>query len=187
MDKKIKILTIGLIFTATLLSSTSTQAARQPRYINEELGIRIVAPKGWHMTKPKTKKTYYLFLFHKYPIGSTAVGANPGIVASAKPVYKEKTALAAARRAIRDIIKPFHKNVAIIEGPKKVKLNKNKGVKFVSEMTVPRKKRTFRIKQIDYIFLRGGMEFRLTAFCEPEEFENNLQAFQESLNTLVIR
>ena len=185
MDKRIRILIVGLIFIATLFSTTQA-ISKTPTYINKESGIQITAPLGWYMSEPEGKDTGYLFLFHKYPIGSTLVGANPGIVASAKTT-NEKTALAAAQEAINDIIKIFYKDVQIIEAPKPVVVNGNQGVMFLSEMTVIHKQRTFKIRQLDYLFLKKGMVFRLTAFCEPEKFKDNEKDFQNALNTLVFK
>jgi len=186
MNKRIKILAAGSIFFIATLLLTAQAISKTPTYSNKELGMRINAPPGWDMTEPEGKNTVYLFLFHKYRIGSTLVGANPGIVSSAKTT-KEKTALAAAGEVINGIIKVFYIDAKIIEAPKPVVINGNQGVVFLSEMTVMHKKRTFRIKQQDYLFLKREMLIRLTAFCEPEQFENNIKDFQASLDTLQLK
>jgi len=194
-DKIFRIFLIGSLFLLFALSFALAQEQNQKTltYENEEYGVKITGPNGWYVFRPKNKSKFSIqVMFSRYPVGSTEED-NPKIVLETEPVTQEsgKTPLEHANYYV-GVLKYMKdmgdiKELIIREEPALVNINNREGTRYVYETKILRKNREDNLRDLEYVFIKGDLYYRLDFSSKAEYFDKHKKEFEEALNTFVLK
>lgn len=190
--KIFRIFLFGSLFLLFALSFVLAQEQSQEplTYENEELGVKIIGPKGWYVFQPKNKEKFGIQIrFSRYPAGSTEED-NPMIMLHTERVKQEagKTPLEYANYCL-DVMKDMKgmrdiKEAIIIQEPTLVKINNQEGARYVYETKTLK---VNRLKILEYVFIKEDIYYILGFGCKAEYFDKYTKEFEEALNTFVLK
>lgn len=208
-------LRVFLIITVSMLSILSFASAQEQvkksfSYENEELGVKITCPENWFMIsgeqaekavssvardinelesiKEARKRLGILVTFSKYPLGS-AIEFNPNIALTTEPLnadYNLKTAVDCANASVitgRMMLKDFKLITDIFT----VIFGGGQGAHYVYQATMTRGYLQLKFKSSVYMFVKGNMLYTLSFTDKSEEFDNDLKAFETTVNSFIVK
>lgn len=189
--KTFRIFLMGSLFLLFTLSLTLAQEQSQKplTYENEELGVKITGPNGWHVFQPKNKgKLGIHVMFSRYPSGSTEED-NPTILLETQRVTQEagKTPLEHANYYVGVIKVMGVKDAIIIDEPTLVKINNQEGARYVYEIKTLKENGKKNLKSLEYVFIKGDLCYLLGFGCKAEYFDKHTKEFEETLNTFALK
>lgn len=184
MKKIIKtslIISVFYVFCISLLNAQNSQAALT--YKNKELGVELIGPEGWHMDVIREDKSGAIIVAFSQYLSSSGKYL-PRITLSTEPVCREtgRTSLEFANSRLQMIkmaLKESNtKDFKIIKEPKTVIINGKEDIHFIYEITVSKK-----IRNSVHIFKKGVIFYIIQYEDEPDNFDNNLKAFEIAINS----
>ncbi len=212
MNKMIKIL-MGTVFCLCCITKyVFAQTQDSLTYENDAMGIKIAGPEGWFITpgekvekavskaagdlttlesiKEGIKKLGFLIIFSKYPFGSP-VEFNPTIALVTEQVPREyptasKTAIGMGNANILTI-KAMYKDAKIIKEPATVRINNKEGAHLIWEGTSVRGYLETRLECSVYIFIKDNIIYTLSFTDKAGDLDNNVNAFESSIKTFVLK
>jgi len=191
--KKLKTLLIFSAFILLILSFSAAQeqSKNSPTYENKELGVKITGPEGWSVKSEEASPSSFYVIFSPYPFTSSSE-CIISLMAGPQTLRKFKTPLDVAFEQI-SFFQTIYKDFKIIKEPAIFTLRDQKGVNFIFEGGKDINVEDYKghlennMKILAYIFIKNNITYLINCMDTAVNFDNNLKAFETTVNSFVLK